>query len=397
MTCLNPEFVGMFEGEFSLSSDLAEATFQFAAEHPQVKSALETMMRDLLIVIRLQLASFLQGGKYSGVQPPDVQAALDHCPLTNLLGENIFGEMDFDMNKRRHAAFFHRTSLQITHFNKKAAWSDSKGRQELGEVMQAGRKQGCTLRLQYRRQEQLVKLKIREKLLENKRKRAEKEAKSAEKRSALIRRVLAHGGPCERQEDVATLIKRHQRTGASTARMRLYLKDEIRFQKTIVNKKGSLKLAGSLVELQKALEHHLSSGRPVPSADIPVAVNCELSAHRGNDMSPDRNEDPVEAALFQFTKQGQWVAVYFIERFYIGQVLEVKEDGSKASVQYLEQVKGQRHCFRWPSREDVENTLAEDVFYWDLNCLPLSNGRIWRVDDIEEVAAAYSRVSPVHE
>ena len=116
---------------------------------------------------------------------------------------------------------------------------------------------------------------------------------------------------------------------ASTARIRSYLKDKICFQKIIINKKGSLKLAGSLVELRQALEHHLSAGRPIPSAEFPVAVTCDSSAHPCNHVSPDMNEDHIETAPFLFTKQGQCVAVYFVERFYTRQ-LEVKESGSKA-------------------------------------------------------------------
>ena len=48
----SPDFTGLFDGEFQLESELKPAVFQFAAQHPKVKLALETIMRDMLIVIR---------------------------------------------------------------------------------------------------------------------------------------------------------------------------------------------------------------------------------------------------------------------------------------------------------------------------------------------------------
>lgn len=57
----------------------------------------------MLIVTGTQLADFLPNGKYGQVQPPDIQASLQHCSLNNLLGENVFGELDFRMNKSEKA------------------------------------------------------------------------------------------------------------------------------------------------------------------------------------------------------------------------------------------------------------------------------------------------------
>ena len=51
---------------------------------------------------------------------------------------------------------------------------------------------GC---MQHWRQEQIVQLMIREKLLKNERKKRLKEAAAARKKALLIRKVLAYGGP----------------------------------------------------------------------------------------------------------------------------------------------------------------------------------------------------------
>ena len=43
--------------------------------------------------------------------------------------------------------------------------------------------------------------------------------------------------------------------------------------------------------------------------------------------------------------------------------------------------------------EVVENTLPEDVFFWDFECFPVSNDfRVWRVEQVEEISAAYEQM-----
>ncbi|KAL8610832.1 hypothetical protein ACOMHN_056687 [Nucella lapillus] len=83
---LDPGFPGVFGGEFCIVSDMKAAVYKFVSEHTNtVKHALEVLMRDLLVVMRLQLVDFLSGGKYGQAQPPEVMGKLKHCPITNLL------------------------------------------------------------------------------------------------------------------------------------------------------------------------------------------------------------------------------------------------------------------------------------------------------------------------
>ncbi|KAL8580974.1 hypothetical protein ACOMHN_017540 [Nucella lapillus] len=83
---LDPGFPGVFGGEFCIVSDMKAAVYKFVSEHTNtVKHALEVLMRDLLVVMRLQLVDFLSGGKYGQAQPPEVMEKLKHCPITNLL------------------------------------------------------------------------------------------------------------------------------------------------------------------------------------------------------------------------------------------------------------------------------------------------------------------------
>ena len=55
--------------------------------------------------------------------------------------------------------------------------------------------------------------------------------------------------------------------------------------------------------------------------------------------------DDDDTALFSFCRRGQWVAVFYDDQFYTGQVIEVAH-GQSAVVKYLEQTKGQKDYYR---------------------------------------------------
>ena len=111
------------------------------------------------------------------------------------------------------------------------------------------------------------------------------------------------------------------------------------------------------------------------------------------DAACSQAEQPSDTP-FQFTKQGQWVAVYYFEEFYIGQVFAMRNNSQEATVQYLEKTNGGKDCFRWLKREDVADTSAHYVFQWDFECLPVSiDHRIWQVTDVDEFADVYAQIS----
>lgn len=162
------------------------------------------------------------------------------------------------------------------------------------------------------------------------------------------------------------LIRRQRRAGASNSKLKNFLKDEIRFQKFVINKKEALKLAGTLEQLKQSLELHL----PVHEAPLPAEVHAaarplaadelqEQGANRLREQEPEQfnlmtDVDPAETereeptdTRFKFSTQGQWVAVFYNEDFYIGQVIDIK-DSETATVQYLEKAGGRKDFFRWP-------------------------------------------------
>ena len=92
--------------------------------------------------------------------------------------------------------------MQMQSYHRTSSWLGQKSEEECTRLTSAACKKSVGLRQHHRRQEQIVWLKIREKLLENRRQKRLKEAKAAEMRSALIQRVLAHCGPCQKKADV---------------------------------------------------------------------------------------------------------------------------------------------------------------------------------------------------
>ncbi|GFS24279.1 hypothetical protein ElyMa_003411500, partial [Elysia marginata] len=71
-----------------------------------------------LEVLQRQLNDFYDDGIFAGDVPQDVLDVLKTCPLTNLIGERLFGDLDFDMSKRRRASLLLRTSLNMWKHNK---------------------------------------------------------------------------------------------------------------------------------------------------------------------------------------------------------------------------------------------------------------------------------------
>ena len=203
-----------------------------------------------------------------------------------------------------------------------------------------------------------------------------REAKQAEMKQQILnlRRLLVNGGLCETSDDADALIHRLQRDKDSV--LPEALKDQIRYQKTILGSKGTLRLSGSLEDLILALKGHLGDpALPVePQPQLPELQSEDEESDGNNDEfdpiePPEKQACPGEAAgdedddedLFSFGRQGQWVAVFCDDQFYIGQVIE-KTDGQSAAVKYLEPTKGRKGYYRWPRSEGVAETSAHYVY-----------------------------------
>ena len=410
---LHSDFIGAFEGDFKINSEMAASVFLFAAQHfESVKSALEYILREVLLVTRRQLEEFLPDGRFGGELPAHTQQELRHCPLTNLIGENVFGEMDFEMSKKRNCSFHHLSSTQMMKYNKTPVWLDSKGAYQTSKLLSTARRRARQLRNRHRQQEQVVRLKIREKLLENEQKKRLKQAQAAQRQAALIRRVVAHGGPCQHTRDIGKLVARLRHRKKRNGQIKLSLQDEVRYQKVVLKRGKDLRIAGTVATLEKALRDHFSLNQPTPDnaqvanndscSEEDVAVpqtkrprlesqtsgtDSETADEQDSGTAEDQHSEPIT-----FSRQGEWVAVYYNDDFYIGQVVDVHSP-TEATVKYLRKANGRADYFKWPLVEDVAKTNVFYVFRSNLEVVPVSSDfRVWKVDSIGDISAGYKRL-----
>lgn len=346
---------------------LKVSVFQFAAQHADsLRHTLQQLMPGMLEVTNRQLTDFLEGEKFGG-PPVPTPAGLDHCPLHNLLGENVFGELDFDFNKRRNATLHSRSALHMLRHNKTGKWLRKQGKQS-ASILAFARKKGKILRDKHREKERIVMLRLRQKLAENKQRQLEKEAKVAANKTELIKRLALVGGPCDCAQDVDALV----RNLTNEVHLNNVLKDQIRYQKTILRKGQGLRLGGTTEDLIEGLKAHLGNAEPASASN---------AAQDSTEVEIEHEPEP-----FKFQNQGQWVAVYFDNTFYIGQVIHVLSN-EKAIVKYLQQV----GCnFKWPRVEDTAETDAIYVFDWDIEVYPSSSDmRQWQVSGLQAIADKY--------
>ena len=61
-------------------------------------------------------------------------------------------------------------------------------------------------------------------------------------------------------------------------------------------------------------------------------------------------------------QQGETVAIYYDEDFYVGQVLEVQDEGCMASISFMSKVRN-KNVFVWPEVEDIASVEAKFVVF----------------------------------
>lgn len=263
---------------------------------------------------------------------------------------------------------------------------------EKTHLMAVSRKHGRKMQKQFQQQKKAVLRKIHQMILDKERDRAEKEAKQVQKRVELLRSVQDGGGPCFTSVDVDNLLRRLR--GKSKTAKQEAIKNQIHYQKTILRRPGTLKVAGTLEAMIAALKLHLDDGQAhvrdedigEAAADIPLqAADDEEDQHD----QEDELDDGQQGEPFSFSHQGQLVAVYHDDTFYIGEV-ETIIVSTNAQVQYMHPT-CRRFFFRWPQVSDFAETSGEYVFRWDFP-MKAAPGSLWEVDDIDSIMSGYQMI-----
>ena len=120
---LSPDFFGPFGPSFSVFPALFQSVIDFlrgdVCDKSIVKHALQIVSSKCLIVLERQLCDFLTGSL--SVIDKDKEEILKQCPLTNLVGESSFGDLDYDFNCRANCSMLNRSALHVIKRNKTAS------------------------------------------------------------------------------------------------------------------------------------------------------------------------------------------------------------------------------------------------------------------------------------
>ncbi|GFO41302.1 hypothetical protein PoB_006780700 [Plakobranchus ocellatus] len=198
-----------------------------------------------------QLSDFLEGGAFGGELDEDVKVILKTCPLTNLTGERLFGDFDFDLNKRRNASIHIRSTTSMWKHNATRRWLD---KQSIGMARKLVRKAiqyGPEWKKKSKEATNAVKEKIKIKIAENKRLKDEKEVKRNERKLAALDAILTEGACvlATTKEDLDTLYN-----GPKALEK---LKAQIRYRSLVRGEKISM--TGTKRVLYERLLHQISS------------------------------------------------------------------------------------------------------------------------------------------
>ena len=111
-------------------------------QRTEVKVILQELCTGLVTATERQLADFLPEGCYHDVPEDDqLRGKMSHSHLTNLTGEQLFGDLDFSLFKRRSASLFYHSTINIlkrgTVILKSLTCSGTSrtGRVDLGHIM----------------------------------------------------------------------------------------------------------------------------------------------------------------------------------------------------------------------------------------------------------------------
>ncbi|KAL3857378.1 hypothetical protein ACJMK2_012053 [Sinanodonta woodiana] len=325
-----------------------------------------------LEVVERQLADFLpdKPGKYHAVQDEEQRQKLAHCQLTNMFGEQCFGDLDFSLFKRRNASSHHLSTLNMLNRNKTvSSFLSSLTEEEENFLFKKSACLAQTFRAKHRQEEKNAVERKRHQLEE---KRAKKDVALVKKRAqvtAILAALKNHDGPCRTAADVGRVLQyfTKQRTGRLGA-----IKAELQYHRVILQLKSPL--------LKTSLPFNLMVENL--KEFLKTATNEKADEEREEQPEEEHQDAPDmpclrECESFKFARTGITVGVLYDSDYYIGEVTAVQTE-AVGTVNFLERCMIRDDAYRWPDIPDEADVNAEYVFISDFE-LGSANGRVWMV------------------
>ena len=126
------EYDPPFGERFMPDPDMFQALLSISVDRQaKVMATLLKISKEVIITTNNLLKYFSEGGRYYHVTDPELWQRMKHCKLTNLVGEQAFGDLDFNIFKRRYASLHHHSTVQMMKRNKPISmWFSSKDEEE---------------------------------------------------------------------------------------------------------------------------------------------------------------------------------------------------------------------------------------------------------------------------
>ena len=316
--------------------------------------------------------------------------------------------MTLTRGQHRHCSTHHQTTTHMLRHNKTAKWMSRKRSADIASLIMFARTIGRCLRQDHCQQEQVVMLQIREKLVEDERKKNLREAKQAEVKQQILRRLIACVGPCETSDDVdvwfivfsetkTVSCWRPWKTKSGTRRRSLE-------EKEVFVSQGLLKIwfwpwKNTLVTQHSCGASATASVRRWrPWWWIRWIWPC--SATRKKDLVLVRMQMMqmmmmmmTELCFLSANRASGWLS-FMMTNLYWPSYWSRTWTVCSCEVSWAD--KGQKDYYRWPRSEDVAETSAHYVYRWDFEVTPVSNdGRVWEVANIDDIASGYELINGV--
>ena len=261
----------------------------------EVKQILKKLCKGCLETTKRQLADFLPGGRYHGVQDEDTRKRLQQSKLTNLIGEQAFGDLDFSLFKRRNTSLHHHSTINMLKRNKSiSTFLNLKTPEVQHSLLQLSKRKAAALRKKHRQDEKDAVARRQLILKETRAKKIQAEDSRRKKILDITTKLRPHAGPCAAPLDVDRLLNSY----TSAKECMLAIKAELLFQKLVLLKSSPyLKVTGTMPQLVQRLKQFLGADEAAANAELPpLPGRQQQPAAKRRHLQPDTDSDDSEAS-----------------------------------------------------------------------------------------------------
>jgi hypothetical protein len=254
---------------------------------------------------------------------------------------------------------------------------ETKDESEQSHLLDVAKRKAQELRENHKGVQIEVMNKAKEKLLLQKKEHDKRVEDQIRRKTKVAKEVADHGGPCLSMVQFNKLIQESKKK-----ELKKRLRAEILYRKVVLGSRNKmLKVSGTITELIDRIKQVLvEEDGNCETQDVVISSNSQIS-----DLNDEPVLDTVEPCeqpskrarldfnIFHFTEQGTWVAVYYDDDYYIGQVVQVLKE-TKAVINFMQKCGVRKNLLKWPTSPDVDEVDASYVIAWGIP-ITTQNGR----------------------